>query len=97
MRIWLNGLPATRGERLVEQLQAAGIAAAAVNDARDLARDLHLKERGFFIDLKHPVLGKIRSDGNPIKMSGTPASFEKAAPLLGERQQVRFPGYTGDG
>jgi len=82
-------------ERLVEQLQAAGIAAAVVNDARDLARDLHLKERGFFIDLMHPVLGKIRSDGNPIKMSGTPASFKKASPLLGEDNRYVFRDILG--
>ncbi|MGA9048976.1 MAG: CoA transferase [Dehalococcoidia bacterium] len=82
----------TRNERedLVEQLQVAGVAAAPVNDARDLARDLHLKERGFFVDLQHPVLGKVRSDGNPIKMSGTPARFEKAAPLLGENNRYVF-------
>jgi crotonobetainyl-CoA:carnitine CoA-transferase CaiB-like acyl-CoA transferase len=82
-------------EQLVEQLQAAGIAAAVVNDARDLARDLHLKERGFFIDLMHPVLGKIRSDGNPIKMNGTPASFKKASPLLGESNRYVFRDILG--
>ncbi|MHB8084812.1 MAG: CaiB/BaiF CoA transferase family protein [Dehalococcoidia bacterium] len=82
-------------EDLVEQLQSAGIAAAPVNDAHDLARDLHLKERGFFIDLQHPALGKVRSDGNPIRMSGTPARFEKAAPLLGEDNRYVFRDVLG--
>ncbi len=74
----------TRTSReVMQQLQEAGVPAAAVNDASDLAADPQLNERGFFIDLQHPYLGNIRSDGNPIRMSATPACFRSAAPLLG--------------
>jgi crotonobetainyl-CoA:carnitine CoA-transferase CaiB-like acyl-CoA transferase len=74
----------TRTNREVMQLlQEAGVPAAAVNDASDLAADPQLCGRGFFIDLQHPYLGKIRADGNPIRMSDTPACFRSAAPLLG--------------
>jgi crotonobetainyl-CoA:carnitine CoA-transferase CaiB-like acyl-CoA transferase len=68
---------------VMQILQEAGVPAAAVNDACDLAADPHLSERGFFIDLQHPFLGRIRADGNPIRMSATPARFSSAAPLLG--------------
>jgi len=64
-------------------LQEAGVPAAAVNDASDLAADPQLCERGFFVELQHPALGVIRADGNPIRMSGTPARFVSASPLLG--------------
>ncbi|MBN1691790.1 MAG: CoA transferase [Dehalococcoidia bacterium] len=64
-------------------LQEAGVPAAAVNDACDLAADPQLCERGFFIDMQHPQLGVIRADGNPIRLSDTPARFTRAAPLLG--------------
>jgi crotonobetainyl-CoA:carnitine CoA-transferase CaiB-like acyl-CoA transferase len=67
----------------MQALQEAGVPAAAVNDASDLAADPHLCRRGFFVDLQHPTLGVIRADGNPIRMSGTPARFVRAAPLLG--------------
>jgi len=74
----------TRTSREVMQLlQEAGVPAAAVNDASDLAADPQLSKRGFFIDLQHPYLGKICADGNPVRMSDTPASFRSAAPLLG--------------
>ncbi|MFA5064684.1 MAG: CoA transferase [Dehalococcoidia bacterium] len=74
----------TRTNREVMQiLQASGVPAAAVNDASGLAADPQLCERGFFIDLQHPYLGKIRADGNPIRLSATPARFKSAAPLLG--------------
>jgi crotonobetainyl-CoA:carnitine CoA-transferase CaiB-like acyl-CoA transferase len=68
---------------VTEMLQSAGVPAAGVNDARDLAGDLQLKERGFFIELEHPVLGLTRADGNPIRLSTTPPQYNKAAPLLG--------------
>jgi len=68
---------------LMQVLQEAGVPAAAVNDASDLAADPQLYDRGFFIELQHPSLGIIRADGNPIRMSGTPALFVSAAPLLG--------------
>jgi benzylsuccinate CoA-transferase BbsF subunit len=68
---------------VLHMLQGLGVPAAAVNDASDLAGDPQLCERGFFIELQHPTLGKIRADGNPIRMSATPARFAAAAPLLG--------------
>jgi len=75
---------AARSDREVMRiLQDVGVPAAAVNDASDLAADPQLEARGFFIDLQHPSLGSMRSDGSPIRMSATPARFRSAAPLLG--------------
>jgi len=72
----------TPGE-VTELLQSAGVPTAAVNNARDLANDAQLNERGFFVESEHPVLGLTRTDGNPIRMSAAPAVYHKAAPLLG--------------
>jgi crotonobetainyl-CoA:carnitine CoA-transferase CaiB-like acyl-CoA transferase len=74
----------------MEQLQSAGVPAAAVNDARDLAGDQQLNERGFFVELQHPVLGLTRADGNPIRLSAAPAQYHKSAPLLGEDNRRVF-------
>jgi crotonobetainyl-CoA:carnitine CoA-transferase CaiB-like acyl-CoA transferase len=68
---------------MMELLQSAGVPAAAVNDARDLADDPQLNERGFFVEMQHPVLGLARADGNPIRMSTTLPQYNKSAPLLG--------------
>lgn len=75
---------------LVKMLQDAGIPAAIVSDASELAKDPHMNARGFFIDLEHPVLGTTRSDSNPIRLSATPAHYKKAAPLLGEDNRHVF-------
>jgi crotonobetainyl-CoA:carnitine CoA-transferase CaiB-like acyl-CoA transferase len=68
---------------VMKVLHEVGVPAAAVNDASDLAGDPQLSDRDFFIDLEHPTMGKIRADGNPIRLSATPARFAAAAPLLG--------------
>ena len=81
--------------KLIQMLQDAGVPAAAVNDADDLANDPQLAERGFFIELKHPVLGKIRADGNPVRMSKSPALYAKSAPLLGEDNRRIFMDLLG--
>ncbi|MFA5401112.1 MAG: CoA transferase [Dehalococcoidia bacterium] len=76
-------------------LQESGVPAAAVSDASDLAADPQLCERGFFIELQHPRLGVIRADGNPIRLSATPARFRSAAPLLGADNRRVFLNLLG--
>jgi len=46
--------------------------------------DPQLKAREMIMDRQHPVLGKIKQLGNPIKLSDTPAQFNKYSPLPGE-------------
>jgi len=71
-------------EEVMKLLQEAGIAAGVVQDAADLSRDPQLKARDFFVETEHPTLGKMSFDGSPIKLSDTPAQFQRAAPLLGQ-------------
>ena len=71
-------------EEVMALLQEQGVAAGVVQDASDLAQDPQLKERGFFIELDHPELGKTISDATPIKLSDTPARYTRAAPVLGQ-------------
>jgi benzylsuccinate CoA-transferase BbsF subunit len=77
---WTQGHTA---EETMALLQKQGVAAGAVKDARDLAQDPQLKERGFFIELDHPEMGKTISDANPIRLSETPPRY-RSAPLLGQ-------------
>ena len=71
-------------EDVMTRLQREGVAAGVVQDAGDLARDPQLKERGFFIELDHPELGRTVSDASPIRLSDTPARYTRAAPALGQ-------------
>jgi crotonobetainyl-CoA:carnitine CoA-transferase CaiB-like acyl-CoA transferase len=84
---WTSNYPP---HKVMKMLQDAGVPAAVASDARDLARDINLEERGFFIEMEHPKLGKISADANPIKLNLTPAQYRKAAPLLGEDNRSVF-------
>jgi crotonobetainyl-CoA:carnitine CoA-transferase CaiB-like acyl-CoA transferase len=82
---------------VMEMLQAAGVPAAAVNNAQDLARDPQLTWSGFFGELVHPVLGLSVTDGNPIRLNSVPAPGYKAAPLLGGDNRYVFMDILGMG
>jgi len=69
-------------EETMTLLQRCGVAAGVVQDARDLAQDPQLKERGFFVELDHPEMGKTVSDAAPIRLSATPPRYTRSAPLL---------------
>ena len=68
-------------EEVMALLQREGVAAGVVQDASDLASDPQLRARNFFIELDHPELGRTISDATPIKLSETPARYNRAAPM----------------
>ena len=78
----------TRGHSHVEAaelLQAAGVAAAPVEDGRDLVDgDEHLRARGFYVSLDHPAAGATMHEGVAVRLGATPGGVLRPAPLLGE-------------
>ncbi len=77
-------------QQVVQALQQAGVPCGAVNSAADLVDDPQLRERGFLVQMPHPVLGNTTSDGTPIRLSRTPARFRRAAPLLGQDNEYVY-------
>jgi crotonobetainyl-CoA:carnitine CoA-transferase CaiB-like acyl-CoA transferase len=65
-------------------LQAAGVPAAPVVNARDAAHSEYLAARGFFTELTHPEAGTHRYQGLPFHLSRTPGGQHRAAPCLGQ-------------
>jgi crotonobetainyl-CoA:carnitine CoA-transferase CaiB-like acyl-CoA transferase len=78
----------TRGKEaraLMEELQAAGVAAGAVNDARDVLRnDAQLAARGHWIEFNHAEMGLSTYNAAPFRFSDAASAPSSAAPLLGE-------------
>jgi crotonobetainyl-CoA:carnitine CoA-transferase CaiB-like acyl-CoA transferase len=78
---WTTGRPARRA---MEQLQAAGVPAARVANARDLLEDdPQMRARGHYVALDHPAVGRIQHDAPPFRLSRTPGRIRRPAPLLG--------------
>ncbi len=65
-------------------LQAAGVPAAPVQNARDAAESEYLAARDFFTELEHPEAGRYPHQGLPFHFSRTPGSQRTPAPCLGE-------------
>lgn len=68
----------------LEVIKAAGIPAAAINTIDKVVNDPQVLARNMLVELEHPVAGKMKVPGNPIKLSLTPPVIEEPAPLLGE-------------
>ena len=70
---------------LVGLLQSRRVPAGVIQNHRDLLdRDEHMRERGFYVWMDHPELGRIPHDGLPFRLSDTPGELRAPAPLLGE-------------
>lgn len=69
---------------LASRCQAAGVAAAVVETASDIASDPNLVARGFWQTLEHPVMGPYRVGSLPFHLDGAAGRPTRRAPLLGE-------------
>jgi crotonobetainyl-CoA:carnitine CoA-transferase CaiB-like acyl-CoA transferase len=66
-----------------EALQAAGVAASAVQNGNELWADKQLWHRGHFVELEHELHTKTWVEGSRFRLSRTPARIERTAPMLG--------------
>lgn len=71
-------------EEVMHLLQKNDVTAAIVQSAADLIdNDPHMKFRNHFVKLDHPEMGESIYNNPPFKLSKTPGSLRKPAPLLG--------------
>jgi crotonobetainyl-CoA:carnitine CoA-transferase CaiB-like acyl-CoA transferase len=89
---WTSARPASEVERT---LQTAGVPAASVRTRAEMSDDPHLHERGYIVDIDHPILGKRNYFGLPIRLSDTPGRIARHAPLLGQDNTYVFSELLG--
>jgi formyl-CoA transferase len=71
----------------VTRLEDAGIAAGPIHDYAEVFADPHTRARGMEVTMEHPEEGTVRGLGIPVKLSATPGTVRRAAPLLGEHTE----------
>jgi len=67
--------------------QAARVVSAPIYTTEDLLSEPHYNERGFWVEIDHPVTGRVKYPGAPFKMMETPWEIRRPAPLLGQHNQ----------
>jgi crotonobetainyl-CoA:carnitine CoA-transferase CaiB-like acyl-CoA transferase len=64
-----------------------------VNTVEDLLKDEHLAARHFFVDMEHPVAGRLTYPGVPYSLSPTSLPLTaRPAPLLGQHNDMFLGG-----
>jgi crotonobetainyl-CoA:carnitine CoA-transferase CaiB-like acyl-CoA transferase len=64
--------------------EEAGVPAGPIYSVPEALDDPHARARGMVQEIPHPTLGRVKSLGNPVKMSRTPPVMTRTAPALGE-------------
>ena len=81
----LAEMVATRGrDEWIAALEAVGVPCGPINDVGEVFATEQVQARGMAVELPHPSAGKVTLVRSPMKMSATPATSDKAPPLLGQ-------------
>ncbi len=68
----------------LETLGAQGVWVGPVNSYDDVLTDPQVAHNGSFVTYKHPTEGEVTTPGFAFRMSATPATVDRPAPLTGE-------------
>jgi len=68
----------------ITSLEKAGVPTGPINNIREMIDSPQIKARKMIVEVDHPVAGKVKIAGSPIKSSMTPARIQGPAPILGQ-------------
>jgi len=80
-------------------LREAGALFSVVNTFQDLATDSQVIANNYMLEVDHPIFGKARFPGFPVRLSRTPMTFRSIAPELGQDTEeilLNIGGYNWD-
>ncbi|MDP2321398.1 MAG: CoA transferase [Acidobacteriota bacterium] len=82
----------------LERLDAAGVPCGPILNYEEALATPQAIAREMTTEVDHPILGRLRTMGTPIKMSETPLDPHGRAPMLGEHtdEVLASAGFSGD-
>lgn len=72
----------------VERMEAANVPCGPIHDMRQVFEDPQVRHRGMQLSLPHGAGVAAPGVANPIRFSGTPIEYARAAPTLGEHTEA---------
>lgn len=85
-----DALAAASADTWVERLLAAGVPAAPILDYEEALDTEQARARNMVMEIDHPVEGRVKALGFPVKLGGTPQQVRRPAPLLGQHTAEVF-------
>jgi crotonobetainyl-CoA:carnitine CoA-transferase CaiB-like acyl-CoA transferase len=77
--------PAAEWMKLLED---ADIPVGPINDYREAFGDPQVLHNEMVVEREHPVAGRLKMVGIPVKLDGTPGEIRRVAPTLGEHSDA---------
>lgn len=71
----------------IKQLESYDVLCAPVRSLTDALRDPQTLHNDMIVEFDHPTAGAVRTIGQPVHLSGTPARVRQPAPRLGEHTE----------
>ncbi|MDQ0175311.1 CaiB/BaiF CoA transferase family protein [Bacillus chungangensis] len=78
---WLQGHTV---KEAVELINNGGVPSSPILNIDEICENKHTKVREMLVEMDHPIAGKVRIPGNPVKLSKTPPVIDRPSPGLGE-------------
>lgn len=82
--MWYEWCAERTKEEIMEICQKAKYFGMAINTPQDAVESPQFRERGFWVEVEHPVTGKQLYPGDPVHMQATPWVVRSPAPILGQ-------------
>ena len=86
-------------DEVVDIVLSHGIPAGPIYNVKQITEDQHIAEvREMFIDIDHPVIGKMTVNGCPVKLMDAMPRINRPGPTLGQHNEEIYKaiGYTDD-
>ncbi|MDR3265170.1 MAG: CoA transferase [Synergistaceae bacterium] len=85
-----------KAEDVIRELSDAGIPCAPIYDIAQVVADPHIAgAREMFVEMEHPVAGRVKLTGSHVKLSETPPSLRTPSPSLGQHNEEVYGEYLG--
>jgi crotonobetainyl-CoA:carnitine CoA-transferase CaiB-like acyl-CoA transferase len=82
--LWYEWCATRTKNEIMEACQAVKYFAVAINTPKDAVEDPQFKERGYWVEVEHPLTGKRIYPGDPLHAEASPWKATRPAPLLGQ-------------